>query len=440
MITSGEWDFLKIFAKLAKKPFVGIAKMQIVFLKMQNVGNIFAIFFFIVTFVVKMIMSLLTSTPLLVSTFIMVLALLELRQHPDRKPLVWLAIWAAATAMLYAGHFVFFNHAYRWVPLSDTVYVSMNLLVYPLYLFYISELTDSKPLSTQPASILFLTLMPALGGIFSGSLYYLMDSVQTERFIHDYLYGGMREGLKGAVLAQAWVHTVCHSVFTLQVLMVVVCGHHKIKAYNHTVQQLYADTDNKEIHHISGLLKLLVVISFVSIIANTIGRNVFVGPSRLVVPSLLFSALIFAIGYASLQQRFSMRDIKVDNDKVPLQSIEIPVVTSDNEMSMLFSQFDTLMDKKRLYLQHDLQLNDAALLLGTNRTYLLRAIKSNASMTFKEYINRKRIAYAEQLLRNNPKLPKSEVATLSGYDSLSAFYRNFSSFKSTPPDAVDSPE
>jgi len=56
------------------------------------------------------------------------------------------------------------------------------------------------------------------------------------------------------------------------------------------------------------------------------------------------------------------------------------------------------------------------------------------------FINRKRIAYAEQLLRNNPKLPKSEVATLSGYDSLSAFYRNFSSFKSTPPDAVDSPE
>ena len=52
-------------------------------------------------------------------------------------------------------------------------------------------------------------------------------------------------------------------------------------------------------------------------------------------------------------------------------------------------------------------------------------------MTFKEYINRKRIAYAEQLMAQDPSTPKNEIATRSGYNSISSFYRNLTLYRSS---------
>ena len=87
------------------------------------------------------------------------------------------------------------------------------------------------------------------------------------------------------------------------------------------------------------------------------------------------------------------------------------------------------MNEQQIFLQNDLLLNDVAKLLGTNRTYLLQALSSCAHMTFKEYINRKRITYAEQLMAKNPQTPKTEIATRSGYNSMSSFYRNLALYK-----------
>jgi YesN/AraC family two-component response regulator len=89
-----------------------------------------------------------------------------------------------------------------------------------------------------------------------------------------------------------------------------------------------------------------------------------------------------------------------------------------------------MMNEQQTYLKNDLLLNDVAKLLGTNRTYLLQALSACAHMTFKEYINRKRIAHAEQLMAQNPLTPKTEIATLSGYNSMSSFYRNYSLYHS----------
>ena len=83
-----------------------------------------------------------------------------------------------------------------------------------------------------------------------------------------------------------------------------------------------------------------------------------------------------------------------------------------------------------LYLMNNLLLNDISKQLGTNRTYLLQALSVCAHMTFKEYINRKRINHAEQLMDKYPQKPKTEIATLSGYNSMSSFYRNYSLYHS----------
>ena len=369
-----------------------------------------------------MIYEFFSSLPLMVCVVMVVQLTLTYRRRTD-KAIRWLLLWAIATLLLYGCHFIYFNHFSDLLPFSDTLYVALNLTVYPLFLLYISAITDRKPLSQQKRFLWSAFMSPVTAGIVVGGLYGAMDAGEAKAFITSYLYLGYETTLSGLALAQAWVHIVCHITFAIQVIIVIVRGFRRIRRFNKTVEQLYADTENKEIEAIPTILILFIVISLVSTIVNVIGRQMFVDTVIIALPSVAFSALIFALSWVGMQHNFSMRDIPEEQEKETDDSEKVTAVPSANSI-IIYEKLENLMNNEQIFLQNDLLLNDVAKLLGTNRTYLLQALSSCAHMTFKEYINRKRIAHAEQLIANNPLMPKTEIATRSGYNSMSSFYRN----------------
>lgn len=369
-----------------------------------------------------MIYEFFSSLPLMVCVVMVVQLTLTYRRRTD-KAIRWLLLWAIATLLLYGCHFIYFNHFSDLLPFSDTLYVALNLTVYPLFLLYISAITDRKPLSQQKRFLWSTFMPPVTAGIVVGGLYGAMDAGEAKAFITSYLYLGYETTLSGLALAQAWVHIVCHITFAIQVIIVIVRGFRRIRRFNKTVEQLYADTENKEIEAIPTILILFIVTSLVSTIVNVIGRQMFVDTVIIALPSVAFSALIFALSWVGMQHNFSMRDIPEEQEKETDDSEKVTAVPSANSI-IIYEKLENLMNNEQIFLQNDLLLNDVAKLLGTNRTYLLQALSSCAHMTFKEYINRKRIAHAEQLIANNPLMPKTEIATRSGYNSMSSFYRN----------------
>lgn len=370
----------------------------------------------------NMIYEFFSSLPLMVCVVMVVQLTLTYRRRTD-KAIRWLLLWAIATLLLYGCHFIYFNHFSDLLPFSDTLYVALNLTVYPLFLLYISAITDRKPLSQQKRFLWSAFMPPITAAIIVGGLYGAMDAGEAKAFITSYLYLGYETTLSGLALAQAWVHIVCHITFAIQVIIVIVRGFRRIRRFNKTVEQLYADTENKEIEAIPTILILFIVTSLVSTIVNVIGRQMFVDTIIIALPSVAFSALIFALSWVGMQHNFSMRDIPEEQEKETDDSEKVTAVPSANSI-IIYEKLENLMNNEQIFLQNDLLLNDVAKLLGTNRTYLLQALSSCAHMTFKEYINRKRIAHAEQLIANNPLMPKTEIATRSGYNSMSSFYRN----------------
>jgi AraC-like DNA-binding protein len=109
----------------------------------------------------------------------------------------------------------------------------------------------------------------------------------------------------------------------------------------------------------------------------------------------------------------------------PIASIEKSDIGGGPDYQALAEQFEQLMNVEQLYLLHDLRLDLVVQRLGTNRTYLLAALKQELGMSFNEYVNHKRVAYARKLMESNPDMLKSDVAARSGYNSQSAFYRNW---------------
>lgn len=83
-----------------------------------------------------MLYNLITSLPLMTCALFSVLIALEWNNTQLREQRTLLVFMVTAT-ILYAGHYMFFNHAVHLSSLMDTIYVTTNLSVYPLYLIYI---------------------------------------------------------------------------------------------------------------------------------------------------------------------------------------------------------------------------------------------------------------------------------------------------------------
>ena len=406
-----------------------------------------------------MFLSLFISLPMIVCGVITAQLALALRHKTDR-PRCWLFAWGLATTLLYTGHYIFFSHMNRLIPWSDTVYGMCNLAVYPLYLIYISELADTKPLSFNRWTIAAL-LCPSIicGGVF-GVIYAMMSPEQTEAFLQIYLNEGTKEGLSDLAMTLAVAHDICKVIFSLEVVLVMVVGVKKVRDYHRKIDLLYADTEERSLHWVNIILVILVITSVLSLVVNRIGRQWFEDSLWMALPSFAFSSVIFAIGWIGLRRRPVAREIIRQNDMAEEDDIieqnlagkavvdeaenlieQIPELVFEtqgateaptghfNKGLPLMERLASLMEEQQLYLRHDLKLDEVAQMLGTNRTYLINALNEATGMSFKEYVNRFRIAFAKKLMEEHPEYSKNQIASLCGYTTPSSFYRNWKRYQ-----------
>ena len=370
--------------------------------------------------------------PMYVCTFWSVLLLIDVarnRQTAKKRLLTYMV----TAALLYAGHYIFFNHRTELMPVTDTVYAITNLAVFPLYFMYIKEITE--PAWNHRWQ--WLLLAPALlVGVTVGMLYVLMSPAETSDFIETYLYRNRMAGLEGLVWWQGVVHHTAKIVFALQIPPILVLGLRKIRQYNESVEASYADTDDKRLHLMTTILLLFVVTSFMSFGANLLGRYRFADSLwLLIVPSLVFSVLQFMLGYAGYHQKFTvsdlLRDMQITEDTQEADTVEESI--QQGKMADLQQKLTDAVSRNKLYLQPDLKITDVANLLHTNRTYVSRVLKEQIGTTFADFINHQRIDHACQLMEQQPQLPTAEVASQSGFSSQSSFYRNFKLYKGCSP-------
>ncbi len=373
-----------------------------------------------------MIQSILTTLPMLVCAILTTLLALSLYRDQD-GPRCRLLVFMAAATLLYTAHCIYFNGLRQAIPFSDTVYCFCNPAVFPLYYIYIEELTQRHPDRRWQA----LLLVPAgLCSLTVGTLYLLMSPTETATFVSHYLYHDEYAALSGLAWWQGAAHLMVKIVFALEIPPVLILGWRHITHYNLIVEQNYSDTDDKTLSPIKSLLVLFVITSAVSFACNVIGRYRFADSLWLLaVPSVTFSLLILLIGHIGLQQRFHIRNMDENAEE-----LSPAVVQPQSEgQGWLREGLRQLMESEHIYLQPNLKLEDLARRLNTNRAYIYNVINVENGVSFSEFINRRRIEHAAQQIQQNPKALLSDVATMSGFASPSAFYRNFKQFMGCTP-------
>ena len=371
-------------------------------------------------FALVMILNLAISLPLITCALFSMLILLEWCNRQLREQHTLLAFMLTAT-LLYVGHYIYFNRAADLLPLSDILYVSANLTVYPLYLIYIIRLTSKW------RAVYWLMLLPGLLAIMAtGTGYIFMTDEEDRMFVHNYLYHNSQTGLTDMALFQAYIRQFCKLVFAIEVIATVVIGSMMIRRYDRMVDEFYADTDDKSMRNIQSILYLVLTIAILSFIVNIIGRARFTDHEIiLTTTSLMFSALLFAIGYQGLHRHFSIIDMRTNKEQV---SNDDSAALKDAVNRSMTERIIALVENDKIYLQPDLKLDDLAQMMHTNRTYIYQAVNQQMGISFNEFINRYRIAHAKRLMASDPTLSMNDVALLSGFASLSSFYRNMKKY------------
>jgi len=93
----------------------------------------------------------------------------------------------------------------------------------------------------------------------------------------------------------------------------------------------------------------------------------------------------------------------------------------------LFDKLEETMEKDKLFLNPEVNRDEIARTLYSNRQYLCDAIKEKTGLTFTEYIGKLRMEYVQYLLVS-PKEHKTPIANLaydSGFNSVRTFNRLF---------------
>jgi YesN/AraC family two-component response regulator len=170
----------------------------------------------------------------------------------------------------------------------------------------------------------------------------------------------------------------------------------------------------------------------------------------IIIGLLLLAALLFYIYIKNAQNRslffrkemeidFQIEKAKILTEKQPEKIIisanteniskHIEEDTPVKKSQLLFLDAMEIIEKKKLYLDPDLNQKSLALELGTNRQYLYEALNYKGDDNFRGLINRLRINDAKKIIEasivNGNKINFSTINERVGFRSYSTYYRAF---------------
>jgi len=123
-----------------------------------------------------------------------------------------------------------------------------------------------------------------------------------------------------------------------------------------------------------------------------------------------------------------------ENQHVNYDSIRsIPAILEDGKSADLKLRLERYFEKERPYLNKDLSINEVAVILYTNKTYLSKVINENMGMNFNQFLNFYRMKEVDRLINEDMDISIHELCRKSGFGCMASFTVAFRLFKGTSP-------
>lgn len=347
------------------------------------------------------------------------------------KPRLMLAIFMLTTSFLYLGHASYFSMNYNLYQYLDSIYTLTSLSVYPLFYLYIKAIAKDGMITPKG----FYVLAPALFfSITTAIALIIMSPHERHAYIHNVVFDEfLLYDFSPVAKFQIINYKLSRIVFALQLIPSIYYSIKHIKTYDKKIKDFYSCTEKRTLNWARDMMIVMVCISLIAITINTFGRAFFIGNLALVATlSLLFSTLLYIIGFLGFKQTFTISSYQ--SDILSDTSIETKTPPAgENTKIKLKEELVELLEQKQIYRKTDLRITDVSKMLNTNRSYISAIINTDFNCSFSDLINHYRIIYSKELLKDKRMFILDHISEESGFASVNSFLRAFRKETGTTP-------
>jgi AraC-like DNA-binding protein len=218
------------------------------------------------------------------------------------------------------------------------------------------------------------------------------------------------------------IFLISRITFLIQVFHYAVNGIKLANKHNEHIENYYSNTEGRTLNWVKTINWVILMIALSSVTFTFIGRGFFSkNEELLLIPSAIFSTLIFIIGFKGNQCRKTTVEFESDIDEFLAKNVKI------DQTDFLKYKLIQLFEKDKIFLHPDLKITHLSEKLQTNRTYISKLINDEMNMNFNEFVNNYRVDEAKKLMKTeNGKIITLEIiAEKSGFGSFNSFNRVF---------------
>lgn len=328
----------------------------------------------------------------------------------------------------------------------DMVDSFATLLVIPTMYLYFRSMTHEGQFTWKD----YIWFFPALFvGIGTSVLYFAMDKTEVVGYVKSVLIDRTQvvDYSETIYKLHRFISVELYNLTALiQILGAGTCAVINLRGYHRRLREFYSDMDDKSMDTDNKIL-----FWFLLTIPLAVG---IIGPKRTfwegypILASLYFmawTAVYFALLYYGSQKKYTVENLARDIEQADFDSVlnnydlseeneeDMGGTIEINKYTKYLQSFQKLIEEDHIFLQSDLRADEVAAKIYTNRTYLSRMLKEELKCTFSDYINQKRIEYAQKLMHGNPNIKLAELADKSGFSNINSFGRTFKQIAGVPP-------
>ncbi|TFH47395.1 MAG: AraC family transcriptional regulator [Bacteroidia bacterium] len=346
--------------------------------------------------------------------------ILNLYPRKGNEPKRFLGRFMIVAFVVYLSHFFFFlelHNLYIWI---DSFYYFASLAVFPLYYIYVLLLIRDRRFSWKLHGRYLIA--PAAMFVLVAVGYIRMDDETQLNYVSLVQHGISYVG-KGIRYMET-ISLMTKIVFISQVVIYVILSYKLTSKHNREISDYYSNLESRRLGWVQVFNLLLFLVSVSSSVVALIGRENFQGNNLyLLFPSLVFSVLLFWVGYLGNTQKAVHTEF---------HNVAVLHPSEEKIPDRLREELLNLFEEKKYYLNKDLKIWDVSGHLATNRTYVSRIINHEFGQNFCSFVNSFRIKHAKELLSSKKNHSIEEIADLSGFGSVNSLYRAFISVEKIP--------
>lgn len=353
-------------------------------------------------------------TPVYVS-FFWSIALFS-RKLPARQ---FLSVFMLTVSILYFGHALYFYQNYAVFTWYDALYTLASLSVYPMFYIYLRLLTFELKFQRKHYKHFILPF-------FFFAVTFVSNLIMNQQERLDYfaysLYSFSGESIAPIIKFRYIIYYSSRIVFSLQVLFYLIMSMRVLRLHSKQIREYYSNVDEKALLWVKILIIFFALTSFTSIFVNIIGKETFVHNFNILIfPSLIFSILLFMIGYTGLQQKQVALEIMFDKKMDTIGENQEEDLTDNEIIDKLKEAFELNM----LHLDPDLKIWDICIILKINRLKLSNALKNIYGCNFSYYVNKVRCAEVQKIISKSQVISIPELVKKTGFDSQNSMIREY---------------